>query len=166
VDEPRDPTPARLADQLERGFQGGAWHGPAVMEVLAGVRAGTAQWRPGPAAHSLAETVGHLAFWLEDARRQVIGDPRESPGSGADWGPAELGSEADWQALCARLEEAHCGLRNAVLHLSEAQLDEAHSGSESTLRGMLLGVLQHNAYHAGQMALVRKLADLGGGGQP
>ena len=28
---------ARLEDQLQRAFEGGAWHGPAVLEVLAGV---------------------------------------------------------------------------------------------------------------------------------
>jgi hypothetical protein len=166
MEETRDLAPTRLADQLERGFQGGAWHGPALMEILAGVEAGTAQWRPGPAVHSIAEIVGHLAFWLKDAHHQTTGVPREPAGLGADWGPAELGSEADWRALLARLEDAHCGLRDAVLHLSEERLDEAHSGSETSLRGVLLGVLQHNAYHAGQMALVRKLAGLGGGGQP
>jgi hypothetical protein len=162
----QDLAPTRLADQLERGFRGGAWHGPAVMELLSGVDAGLAQWRPGPAGHSLAETVGHLVFWLEDARRQLLGASRLPSEQGSDWGPAKLVSEAAWQALCASLEEAHGGLRTAILQLEEGRLDEARSGSDTTIRGLLLGTLQHSAYHAGQMALVRKLAEAAGQGLP
>jgi hypothetical protein len=158
-----DSAPTRLADQLERAFRGGAWHGPAVMELLAGLDATAAQWRPGPPAHAIAETVGHLAYWLEDARRQIVGVPRLPQSPGADWGPARVDTEAAWQALCSALEEAHCGLREAVLRLDEGRLDEARPGSDTTLRGLVLGILQHNAYHAGQIALVRKLAEASGG---
>lgn len=162
----QDSAPHRLADQLERAFHGGAWHGPALMELLAGVDADLAQWRPGPPAHSLAETVGHLTHWMEDARCQVLGVPGPVLGPGGDWGPPVLASEAAWQALCGALEEAHCRLRTAVLGLEEGRLDEARPGSDTTLRGLLLGTLQHQAYHAGQMALVRKLAEAARGGRP
>ena len=162
--QPQDLAPMRLADQLERGFRGGAWHGPAVMELLSGVDAELAQWRPGPAGHSLAETVGHLAYWLENTRRQILGAFPLPGEPGSDWGPAELASEAAWRALCASLEEAHGELRAAILQVEEGRLDEARSGSDTTIRGLLLGTLQHNAYHAGQMALVRKLAEAAGEG--
>jgi len=49
-----------LADQLERSFRGGAWHGPAVAETLAGIDAATAAARPLPDAHSIWENVHHL----------------------------------------------------------------------------------------------------------
>jgi len=162
----QDLAPIRLADQLERGFRGGAWHGPAVMELLSGVDGAQAQWRPGPNHHSMAELVGHLAYWLEDAQRQIVGAARLQAEPGSDWGPPELGSEAAWQALCATLEEAHGRLRDAVLHLEEGSLDEARSGFDTTIRGLLLGTLQHNAYHAGQLALLRKLAEGAGGRLP
>ena len=37
---------ARIAEQLTRAYEGGAWHGPAVREVLAGVTADAAAARP------------------------------------------------------------------------------------------------------------------------
>ncbi|HJW43363.1 MAG TPA: DinB family protein [Geothrix sp.] len=161
-----EPATTGLADQLERSLRGGAWHGPALMEVLAGVDAATARWRPDPGIHSVAEEVGHLAFWLEDARRQVSGEARRAPGATADWGPASLATEAAWQALCAELESAHHGLRAALLEVGDARLEEALPGSDTTLRGLVLGTLQHTAYHAGQMALLLRLARLAGGGRP
>jgi len=160
--QPRDLAPTRLADQLERGFRGGAWHGPALMELLTGVDGRLAQWRPEPATHSIAELVGHLTYWLKDTERQIVGADRPQGGPGSDWGPAELDSDATWQATCTALEEAHCGLRTAVHHLEEARLDEVRSGSDTTIRGLLLGTLQHNAYHAGQIALLRKQAEAAG----
>ncbi len=158
----QDLAPARLADQLERGFRGGAWHGPALMELLAGLNAGQARWRPDPAAHCIADLVGHLAYWLEDTRRQVTGMPRTPAEAAADWAAPAPASEADWQAACADLEAAHEGLRAAVLDLAAGRLDEARSGSDTTIRGLLQGTLQHNAYHAGQIALLRRLAEAGG----
>ncbi|WP_243382430.1 DinB family protein [Geothrix alkalitolerans] len=159
MSETCDTAPTRLADQLERAFRGGAWHGPAVMELLAGVDAARARWRPGPSAHSIAELAGHLAYWMEDARRQILGETRSSPEAGGDWEAAAPGSDAAWQALCQTLEAAHCGLRDAVRPLEETRLDEARPGSDTTLRGLLLGTLQHNAYHAGQIGLLRKLSE-------
>lgn len=161
----QDLAPSRLADQLERGFRGGAWHGPAVMEVLSGVDASLARWHPGPAGHSIVELVGHLTYWLEDTLNQISGESGHQ-GQGSDWEGTEAGTDGAWQAACTALEEAHCRLRAGVLQLTEARLDEARSGSDTTLRGLLLGTLQHNAYHAGQIALLRKLAEAAGGRRP
>ncbi|NWJ41957.1 MAG: DinB family protein [Geothrix sp.] len=162
----QDLAPTRLADQLERGFRGGAWHGPAVMELLADLSAEQARWRPEPTSHSIADLVGHLTYWLEDTRRQLAGTPRLPGEPGSDWSPADLGSEAAWQGACAALEDAYGGLRAAILELEEGRLDEARSGSDTTIRGLLQGTLQHNAYHAGQIALLRKQAEAAAGGRP
>ena len=40
----------RIEEQLRRGLEGGAWHGPAVLELLAGVTAAQAHARPIPGA--------------------------------------------------------------------------------------------------------------------
>lgn len=40
------PEPERIADQASKMFGGGAWHGPAVLELLADVTAGDAASRP------------------------------------------------------------------------------------------------------------------------
>jgi uncharacterized damage-inducible protein DinB len=161
----QDLAPSRLADQLERAFRGGAWHGPALMELLADVDLELARWRPWASGHCIAELVGHLTYWLEEVRRQLQGEAPRQGEPGSDWClPPD--SEASWQALLARLEEAHGQLRTAILQLPEGRLDEARSGADTTLRGLLLGTLQHNAYHGGQIAWLRKLAESGRERQP
>lgn len=154
-----------LADQLERAFRGGAWHGPAVAETLSGVDAATAAARPLPGAHSIWEIVHHLTVWNEVPRRRLDGERLENLLAERDWPPVADTSPAAWRAALAALDEAHAALHARVLDLAEDQLDAPVAGSDPTVRGMLLGILQHNTYHAGQVALLCKAGD-GGRGRP
>src|SRR3954470_16083489 len=151
-----------LADQLERAFRGGAWHGPAVAETLAGLDADAAAARPLPGAHSIWEVVHHLTVWNDAPRRRLDGEGMQNLPTERDWPPVGDVSAGAWQAAITSLEESHAALHARVLELTDAQLDDAVAGSDPTVRGMLFGVLQHNAYHAGQIALQRK----GTGGTP
>jgi uncharacterized damage-inducible protein DinB len=145
-----------IADLLERGFRGGAWHGPAVAEALSGVDAATAAARPLAGAHSIWEIVHHLAVWNEVPRRRLDGERLQNLPPERDWPPVADLSAGAWQAALAALQDAHAALHARVLELADGQLDDPVAGSDPTVRGMLLGVLQHNAYHAGQIVLLRK----------
>jgi len=143
----------RLADQLERSFRGGAWHGPALLEILGGVKAPAAQWRPLPESHSIAELVGHLTFWMENTCGQLGGAPATGHG---EWGQGEPLTESEWAETVKELVASHRNLQAALEALDDARLDDPAPGSDPTLRSLLLGTLQHNAYHAGQIALLRR----------
>ncbi len=54
---------SRIADQLRRAFDGDAWHGDSVLEILNGVTAAQAAARPITHAHSIWELVLHIAAW-------------------------------------------------------------------------------------------------------
>ena len=151
-----------LADQLERAFRGGAWHGPAVAEALAGVDEEAAAARPLAAGHSIWEIVHHLTVWNEVPRRRLDGEGLQNLPPERDWPPVEEVSAGAWRAALAALEESHAALRARVRDLADSQLDDPVAGSDPTVRGMLFGILQHNAYHAGQIALLRKTP----GGRP
>ena len=64
---------ARLADQIRRAFDGEAWHGDSLMEILAGVNAKTAAAKPVPNAHSIWELLLHIAAWDGAAIRRAQG---------------------------------------------------------------------------------------------
>jgi len=145
-----------LADLLERTFRGGAWHGPAVAEALAGVDAAAAARRPIPGGHTIWEIDRHLTVWNEVPRRRIDGERLVDLPAERDWPQVAEISAPAWQAAKAALEESHAALHARVRDLADGQLDEAVAGSDPTVRGMILGVLQHNAYHAGQIALLKK----------
>ena len=160
IDTDKCPNPEcvetnRLADQLERGFRGGAWHGPAIAEALDGVDAAAAARRLGD-AHTIAEITGHVAFWIDAARRRMDGEAVTNVPPEVDFPRGGADSEDAWRATLANLESAHRRLHTALLALDDDRLDGAVAGSDPTVRGQLLGILQHNAYHAGQIAVLKK----------
>jgi hypothetical protein len=57
-EEPMTSEIARIDDELRRAYEGGAWHGPALREVLAGVSSETAAERPVPGGHTIWEMNG------------------------------------------------------------------------------------------------------------
>src|SRR5216684_1939280 len=64
---------ARIADQLRRAFEGAAWHGPALLELLDDVDAATAAAKALPNVHSIWELVLHVAVWDAAACRRLAG---------------------------------------------------------------------------------------------
>ena len=147
----------RILDQLKRAFEGGAWHGPSVKEVLHDVTATQAHARPLGNAHSIWELVQHIAVWEDVGRRRLEGDPAEVPiSSPEDWPPAEDASEAAWDRARAALERGHRSLVEAISRVPESRLEEPILEGKSTVYVTLHGVIQHDLYHAGQIAMLKK----------
>ena len=67
----------RIADQLKRAHEGGAWHGPAIDELLKGVTAEQAAARPFEDAHSIWELVAHVEAWEHAILRRLVGAPAQ-----------------------------------------------------------------------------------------
>ena len=146
----------RIADQLRRAQQGEAWHGPSLREILAGVSAAQAAARPIAAAHSIWEIVLHIAAWESIVLRRLGGEVVSDVGSEVDWPPVRETSEAEWQSALAALEACHRKLREAIAQMTDERLHERVPGKESSFYGELHGIVQHDLYHAGQIAVLKK----------
>jgi uncharacterized damage-inducible protein DinB len=147
----------RILDQLKRAFEGNAWHGPSVREVLAGITAAQAHARPLPNAHSIWELARHVAVWEDVGRRRLAGDRAQIEiSSPADWPPPEDTSEGAWASAKLALERGHQALVEAIMRVPESRLDEPVAEGMSTVYVTLHGVIQHDLYHAGQIAILKK----------
>jgi len=145
----------RIEDQLRRAFEGEAWHGPAVKEVLAGVTARQAAARPIAAAHTIWEITAHIAAWEDAVRRRLAGERVELTDA-EDWPRAGEGGERAWGELLARLEAGNRALREAILAFDESRLDQPPGGSPTPAYRLMHGAIQHDLYHAGQIAALKK----------
>ena len=147
----------RILDQLKRAYEGNAWHGPSVKEVLTGVTAAQAHARPLQNAHSIYELVRHIAVWEDVGRRRLQGDPAEVVvSSPEDWPSPDDTSEAAWEQAKAALDRGHQALVDAIACVPESRLDEPILEGKSSVYVTLHGVIQHDLYHAGQIALLKK----------
>jgi uncharacterized damage-inducible protein DinB len=145
----------RIEDQLKRAFEGGAWHGPSVLEVLKDVTADQAVARPLPGAHNIWDLVLHIAAWEDACRRRLEGDRAELSDS-EDWRAITATDEAAWEQVKALLIEGHRRLRAAIAATNESRLDEPILPGMPSVYVTLHGVIQHDLYHAGQIAILKK----------
>ena len=146
----------RLNDQLNRAFQGKAWHGPSVSEVLAGVTAEQAAAHPIPGAHSIWELTLHIATWERVGRRRIEEFTPIDVSDEEDWPPVTHTSDEAWAETLDELRHNHEALRAAIRGLEEARLEDIVPGTEYSVYFLLHGVIQHDLYHAGQIALLKK----------
>jgi uncharacterized damage-inducible protein DinB len=149
---------ARLADQIRRAFEGDAWHGDSLLEILAGVNAKTAAARPIPDAHSIWELVLHIAAWDKVVIRRAGGEAVTSSDE-ENFPTVEESSDAAWQNALTLLKTTHAELVKTVAAFPESRLQEQVPCNQEEYYNfyhLFNGIVQHELYHAGQMALLKK----------
>jgi uncharacterized damage-inducible protein DinB len=148
---------ARLLDQLKRSVDGDAWHGPALAELLSDVDTAQAVARPLPKAHTIWEITLHATVWMEQIRLRLIGTGRKDLPPEEDWLPQPTQTdETSWKATLEKLHHAYEELAAEIERVDEARLDQPIMVGFSTVYVSLHGVIQHNLYHAGQIALLKR----------
>ncbi len=151
----------RIIDELRREHAGEAWHGPSLRQVLEGVAAAQAADRPLAGGHTIWELVLHITAWKNEVRRRLSGAPAADPQEG-DWPQAGETSEERWRQALSAMERAQTELVADIRRLREERLDEptsdprAPGGRGVSYYVLLHGIAQHDAYHAGQISLLKK----------
>ena len=140
---------------LRGAFEANGWHGPTVRASVRGVSAREAARKPARAHHSIHELVDHIAYWEATALRRYLlpASPRQERG---DWKPPAV----SFAESVERMEEVHRALMKAVKALRDEDLDRPVKTAAAKTRPLgevLHGVAAHDAYHAGQIRLTRKL---------
>jgi uncharacterized damage-inducible protein DinB len=148
-----------LADTIRRSQEGPAWHGPSLSEILQGVTAEHASKRVGD-AHTIWELTEHIIAWLDIVRRRIESErlTDDNLTSKDNWPPVPEATEENWHKTVSRAAEANHRLCQRVISFGiESALDKTVPGRDYTYAVMLNGAAQHVIYHAGQIALLKKL---------
>ncbi len=141
-------------------LEGGAWHGPSLMESLKGVEVGQAAARPIEGRHAIWEIVNHCTYWMESVDKTLHGEVMESIPETEDW--VGMGETAeDWTRDLTRMDQVYEKLQ-ATISGFDGDLDAmvgAQFGEnffQFSNRKMLHGVADHNIYHAGQVSILKR----------
>ena len=151
---------ARLADQIRRAFEGEAWHGDCVVEILQDVDAAMAAAHPIKNAHSIWELVLHIAAWDEAVLKRTGGTAVHLSDE-ENFPPVNDLSAAAWRQAVENAQHTHNELVQAVAAFPDARLPEQVPGKMESYYNffyMFSGIVQHELYHAGQIALLKKAA--------
>ncbi len=143
-----------VVDQLKRAFEGEAWHGPAIFEVLAGVNAATASSRPVTRAHCIWELVLHIEAWEKAALRRLEGQVVELAAE-EDFPAIKSNSDPAWGQTLHGVKQTHERLLTVISAMSNFDLARQVPGKDYDFEFMFHGLAQHALYHAGQIALLK-----------
>jgi uncharacterized damage-inducible protein DinB len=141
----------RIKEQLRRSVEGEAWHGPSLREVLADVTAEEATARPIVGVHTIEEIARHISYWFVATRRR-IGGALVIPTEAEQWPDAAI----PWPQQRAHLETSYGELMEAIGRFTDDKLTIPIAGKPYDVYFQLHGLTQHNTYHAGQIALLKR----------
>jgi uncharacterized damage-inducible protein DinB len=134
-----------------------------VREILKGVTHAQAARRPPHGAHSIWELVLHMTGWRNEVARRATGKPAGEP-AGGDYPDVGDPTSARWKAALEALDASHTHLATVVQDMSDDDLLKPTNDPRNRPLGtgvsyyeLLHGIVQHDAYHAGQIAILKKV---------
>jgi len=145
----KKPTDLRgvLLEQLRTSHSAEDWYVPANIAV-ANLTADQAKWTPGKDVHSVGQLTNHLLFWNTHELAEFKGE--KAPAfSGNNDETFNNFNAAQWAETVQKLD--------AVMTEWEKAVEAADDRKLAANASLIAHVGAHNAYHIGQIILVRKL---------
>jgi uncharacterized damage-inducible protein DinB len=154
---------AKLQIQLETILYGKPWYGTPIYTILESVTFEAAYEKPPQASHSIAEIVTHMLAWTEEAISRMQARPASEPARG-DWPTIGKPDEQKWLQLIASYKLANVELTRLISTFTDEQWTDAtndervtYTGYAATYEALVVGLMQHHVYHAGQISLLNRL---------
>jgi len=150
-----------ITNELKKVFNGDAWHGNHVMQILNNVDPEKAFKHFIPDGHSIAEIALHLTTWTEEVTSRLLGKNASEPERG-DWPMPKNKSAQAWERIIFDFKVANEELIRQCEIIEVNSWDDKVAGDALALQNtitraeLLNGLVQHHAYHSGQIALLSK----------
>ena len=151
---------ATLRDRLLNIWVGTPWHGVSSKQVHADITAAEAAARPIPGVQTIWEATLHMIAWTEEVASRLRGTPPRDPDRG-DWPPMPDATAEKWTETIAQLGAARQSVLDALEKAHEEDLYMLvqrgdGSGGGITRAATASGLIEHDVYHLGQIALIKK----------
>lgn len=151
-----------LISDLKKAFNGDAWHGGNLMQQLNFVKAENAFHHFIPNAHSIAEIVLHITAWTDEVNSRLLGASAKEPEVG-DWPLPHATNRKEWEKIVFDCKVSNeelirvCERLNNDSWNAEVKDDRNQAlGSGVSNTELINGLIQHHAYHSGQIGLLLK----------
>lgn len=144
----------RIASSFRAFYDGDCWIGVNFVQALEGVDAQLAARKWSRQHNSIWQLVHHLIYWRSTVLIRLSGKDGYPPFS--DMLEPEKVTEAAWIVTQERFLDLSTQLHHAILSLDPKQLHKASPIEAQTNYDLLMGCLQHDAYHMGQIVVLKK----------
>lgn len=150
-----------LVEAIQPSGGHGGWHGgPTPVGAVRGVTPEQAHWSPTRRRKSIWALALHIAYWKYSVRRLMEGSARGVfPRSPSNWPQPPTRPDArTWSDDAALLREEHRRLIQVAQRIQPELLPRRPPGARRWTYGdLLIGIAAHDAYHTGQIQLLKRL---------
>jgi uncharacterized damage-inducible protein DinB len=136
-------------------YNGNPWIDVNMVNVLSQINAIQASKKILPHLNSIWEMANHLISWRMNVLQRVQGKIMNAPENNY-FNPIEDTSENAWSDTLNKLKESQRQWIDFLKTFKEEDFDEIYTGNNMTYYDHIHGIIQHDAYHLGQIVLLTK----------
>ncbi len=143
---------------LQNTLSGEPWFGRAVYPILEEVDGSKVYIRPNNSEHSLIELLYHMITWADFTLKRIENDKINDLSGAAELDWREINPKVHtWKKGLAEFKAIHKKIVMLLKKKDDPFLKEKVDYRKYNFRFLLNGLIQHNIYHLGQVAYVKKL---------
>jgi uncharacterized damage-inducible protein DinB len=151
----------QLKLEIERVLYGNAWYGSPIYSIIEQVSFEAAYEKPQGTVHNIAGIVLHTLAWTEEVLDRMNEMAAGLPSSG-DWPDPGKPDEQKWQNYVNDLKLVNVNLLGVIQGFPEEKWSELINDPRetelvTTYEDLVRGFIQHQVYHAGQIALLNRI---------
>lgn len=139
-----------IVHTLKDTYDGYAWHGSSVKEVLLKIPSDKVEARIGN-SHSIIELVMHMTAWRTFVIQKLQGNNEYKVSEEANFPSGESLTEA-----IVQLDKSQLELLEALSGFDSNKLGEYVPSQKYSFYKLLHGIVHHDLYHLGQIVMITK----------
>ena len=145
----------RTLNLFKKLYNGSPWIDINISSVLKNVSAEQASKRVLKNCHTVWEITNHLISWRSDVLQRVQGKAVASPENNY-FEPVADTSEKNWADTLKRLSDVQNDWIEFLDKTDSGEFEKVYASNNMTYYEHIHGIIQHDAYHLGQIVLLLK----------
>lgn len=146
----------RITKLFEDLYNGNPWIDVTIMGTLKNITPEQASKKMAPGRNSIWQIVNHIISWRENVLLRVKGNELVTPNNNYFMEIADI-SETAWQKALDQLKNSQHQWIAFLKTFDEAQFEKIYPKNRMSYYEHIHGIIQHDAYHLGQIVLLSKL---------
>lgn len=147
----------RIASLFDKLYDGSPWLGVNLMDTLGDISAEKASKRPLTGRNTIWEIVNHIIAWRKNVLRRVLGEVIQTPEHNYIEPVTDTSAEA-WQNTLNNLAQSQKQWLAFLKDMPTEDFEKVYPKNKMSYYEHLHGILQHDAYHLGQIVILAKMA--------
>jgi uncharacterized damage-inducible protein DinB len=146
---------SRIISLFEKLYDGSPWIDVSIADSLKDISARQAAARALPGCNSIWELVNHLTHWRLNVLKRVEGKRITTPDNNYIE-PITDTTDAAWKKTLDKLDESQQKWIHFLKAFKSENFSRIYPNNNMNYYEHIHGILQHDAYHLGQIVLLRK----------